>query len=146
MTIKLGIRMVGHNKSFQFWFSYSHNCTLANGAVFHSVCKAWFVTFSYCAWLWDWLILLCLSAIQWYAQGRLATHCYSLFNLTRSQQGGTTSRAFNTRECALGVCSCHRIEIKSGTSGSNQNFYNYCSWLELKLTVTWLYWPRYLRW
>ena len=42
---------------------YSHNCTLANGAVFHSVCQVWLssgppeiVTFSYCTWLWNWLI------------------------------------------------------------------------------------------
>ena len=42
------------------WFSYSHNCTLANGTVFTSV---WFssgppecFSFSYCAWLWNWLM------------------------------------------------------------------------------------------
>ena len=42
-------------KTSKVWFSYSHNCTLANGAVFHSVCSPEFFTFSYCAWLWNWL-------------------------------------------------------------------------------------------
>ena len=44
-------------------FLYSYNCTLVNGAVFHSVCQVWlssgppeFVTFSYCAWLRNWLV------------------------------------------------------------------------------------------
>ena len=39
---RLGIQLQAssRNKSFQtFWFSYSHNCTLANGADFHSVCQ-----------------------------------------------------------------------------------------------------------
>ena len=26
-------------KASKVWFSYSHSCTLANGAVFHSVCQ-----------------------------------------------------------------------------------------------------------
>ena len=50
-------------KASKVWFSYSQNCTLANGAVFHSVCQVWsssgppeFFTFSDCAWLWNWLI------------------------------------------------------------------------------------------
>ena len=40
-------------KASKVWFSYSGNCTLADGAVFHSVCQVWlssappgFVTFS----------------------------------------------------------------------------------------------------
>ena len=48
-------------KASKVWCSYSHNCTLASRAVFHSVCQVWlssgpleFVTFSYCAWLWLW--------------------------------------------------------------------------------------------
>ena len=47
-------------KASKVWFSYSHTCTLVNGAVFHSVWQDWlcsgqpeFVTFSYCAWLWN---------------------------------------------------------------------------------------------
>ena len=50
-------------KASEVWFSYSDNCTLANGTVFHSVCQVWlssgppeFVTFSYCAWSWNRLI------------------------------------------------------------------------------------------
>ena len=46
-----------------FW--YSHNCTLVSGTVFHSLCQVWLssippeiFTFSYCAWLWNWAILL----------------------------------------------------------------------------------------
>ena len=28
-------------KASKVWFSYSHNCTLTNGAVFHAVCQVW---------------------------------------------------------------------------------------------------------
>ena len=28
-------------KASKVWFLYSHNCTLANGAVFHSLCQVW---------------------------------------------------------------------------------------------------------
>ena len=28
-------------KASKVWFSYSHNCTMANGAVLHSVCQVW---------------------------------------------------------------------------------------------------------
>ena len=37
-TIKLRLTAT---KASKVWFSYSHNCTLANGIVFHSVCQVW---------------------------------------------------------------------------------------------------------
>ena len=59
----LADRWLAATKASNFWFSYSHNCTLACGAVFHSVCQAWLSggppevsTFSYCTWFWNWLI------------------------------------------------------------------------------------------
>ena len=52
-TVKLGTKAAGCDKSLQSLVSYSHNCTLADGAVFPSVCQ---VSFSYCAWLWNWLV------------------------------------------------------------------------------------------
>ena len=53
-------------KASKVWFSYSHNCTLANGAVFHCIYQVWLssgpseiFTFSnYYACLWYWLIKL----------------------------------------------------------------------------------------
>ena len=52
----LAYQRLAANKTSKFWFSYSHSCTLTNGAVFHSVCQVWlssgppeFITFSYCA-------------------------------------------------------------------------------------------------
>ena len=54
---------------FKVWFSYSHNCTLASGAVCHSVCQVWLssgppgmFTLSYCAWLWNWCICRLFTA------------------------------------------------------------------------------------
>ena len=54
----LADKRLAATKASKVWFSYSHNCTLASGAVFHSVCQVWlssglpeFFTFSYCAWL-----------------------------------------------------------------------------------------------
>ena len=59
----LAYKWLATTKASKVWFSYSHNCTLASGAVFHSVCQVWlpsglpeFFTFSYCTWLWYWLI------------------------------------------------------------------------------------------
>ena len=53
------------SKASKVWFSYPHNCTLANRAVFHSVCQDDCPVahqncslFSYCAWLRNWLLLL----------------------------------------------------------------------------------------
>ena len=50
-------------KASKVWCSYSHSCTAAIGAVFHSVCQVWLSSglpessaFMYCAWLWNWLI------------------------------------------------------------------------------------------
>ena len=50
-------------KASNVWYSYSHNYTFASGAVFHAICKVWltsgppeYFTFTYCAWLWNWLI------------------------------------------------------------------------------------------
>ena len=40
-TIKLGIQMMASTKASKVWFSYSHNNTLANGAVFHSLYWVW---------------------------------------------------------------------------------------------------------
>ena len=52
-------------KASNVWFSYSHKCTFASGAVFHSVCQVWLFrgppelfTFCYCTWLWNWIIAL----------------------------------------------------------------------------------------
>ena len=60
----LADKWLAATKASKVWFSYSHNCTLANGAVFHSVCQVWLssdppecFTFSYCAWLWNWFIV-----------------------------------------------------------------------------------------
>ena len=38
-TIKLGIQTTDASKASKVWFSYSHNCALSSGAVFHSVCQ-----------------------------------------------------------------------------------------------------------
>ena len=46
-------------KASNVWFSPSHNCTLSDWAVFHSVCPPEFSTFTYCAWLWNWLFPYC---------------------------------------------------------------------------------------
>ena len=60
---KLAYKCPTTTKASKVWFSYSHDCTSANGAVFHSVCQVWlssgpqsFFTFSYCTWLGNWLI------------------------------------------------------------------------------------------
>ena len=34
----LAYKFLAKTKAFKVWFSYSHNCNLANGAVFHSLC------------------------------------------------------------------------------------------------------------
>ena len=56
----LADKQLATTKASKVWFSCSHNCTLANGAVFHFVCHVWlssgppeYFTFSYCAWLWN---------------------------------------------------------------------------------------------
>ena len=61
----LAYKQLAATKASKVWFSYSHNCTLADGAVFHSVCQVRLssgpsecVTLSYCAWLWKWLIII----------------------------------------------------------------------------------------
>ena len=58
----LADKRLAATKASKVLFLYSHNCTVANGAVFHSVCQVWlsrgpseYFTFSYCAWLWNWL-------------------------------------------------------------------------------------------
>ena len=58
----LAYEWLAATKASKVWFSYSHNYTLANGAVFHSVCQVWLssgppelFTFSYYAWSWNWL-------------------------------------------------------------------------------------------
>ena len=35
----LAYKWMATTKASKVWFSYSHNCTLANGAVFYSVCQ-----------------------------------------------------------------------------------------------------------
>ena len=61
--LNLAYKRLAETKACKVWFPYSHNCTLTSGAVFHSVCQVWlfsgppeFFTFSYCAWLWNWLV------------------------------------------------------------------------------------------
>ena len=56
----------------KIWFLYSHNYTLANGAVFHSVCQVWlssgppeFLTSSYCASLWNLVMAIIGYCINW---------------------------------------------------------------------------------
>ena len=75
----LADKRLAATKASKVWFSYSHNCTLASGAVFHSVCQVWlsrgppeYFTFSFCAWLWNWLVeqSSILSAMQvWLSNG-----------------------------------------------------------------------------
>ena len=64
-------------------FSYSHNSTLANRAVFHSVCQVWsssglpeYFTFSCCTRLWKWLFNAnMLLAYQFGSVSMLITVC-----------------------------------------------------------------------
>ena len=56
----------------KFAFRTHTSALWPNGAVFHSVCQVWlpsgppeFFTFSYCAWLWNWLILTIESQSVW---------------------------------------------------------------------------------
>ena len=58
----LAYKWLGATKASKVWFSYSYNCTLASGAVFHFACQVWlssglpeFSIYSYCTWLWNWL-------------------------------------------------------------------------------------------
>ena len=63
-------------KAYKVWFSYSHSCSLANGAVFPSiwqVCLPECFTFGYWTRLWNWLFLWLhrnkatqLISIHWY--------------------------------------------------------------------------------
>ena len=60
-TVKLCIQIGWLQQKLLKFLFYSHNCTLACGAVFHSVCQVWlssgppeFFSLSYCAWLWNW--------------------------------------------------------------------------------------------
>ena len=55
----LAYKRLAATKASKVWFSYSHNCTLSNRAIFHSVCQVClssgppeYSTFIYCAWLW----------------------------------------------------------------------------------------------
>ena len=65
-------------KLLKVWFSCSHNCTMANGAfclpsvIFQCHTRMCDVTFSYCAWLWDW-DMMCLTAISWPRASELLT-------------------------------------------------------------------------
>ena len=37
----LSDKRLAATKASKVWFSYSHNCTLSSGAIFHSVCQVW---------------------------------------------------------------------------------------------------------
>ena len=84
----LTYKRLAATKASKVWFSYSHNCTLSNGAVLHSVCQVWlssgppeYSTFTYCAWLWNWLIVQDCSSQK---NPRASTHALTFFSSSKT--------------------------------------------------------------
>ena len=91
-TVKLCIQIGWPQQKLLKFLFYSYNCTLASGAVFHSVCQVWFssgppefFSFSYCAWLWNWpveqsCILSVKFDVQWLTRPFHFGYCTWLWN------------------------------------------------------------------
>ena len=63
----LAYKQLAATKASKVWFSYSYNCTLANGAVFHSVCPVARLNFSLLATAHDYETDL-LETLRWKPQ------------------------------------------------------------------------------
>ena len=90
--------------------SYSHNFTLASGAVFNYVCQVWLssgrrLAFTCCAWLWDWLIGLAANDFR-------SRKCLQVTKI--SSQSSWTRWFFNSPNAFHTICSGQvgRIKIK----------------------------------